>query len=166
MDVQQIIAALIQDVYQPSQLKVANLQLEAQNAAYGGAFFEVNQYQVRFRLAQVTPKKVGQFVAVWEKNATGRNQAYTYIDAPDFLVIHIIDGERRGQFVFPKAILKAQGIYRTASQPGKMGFRVYPSWVTVTSPQAKRTQVWQSAYFVELASQFELTRLSELYLKN
>lgn len=58
--------------------------------------------------------------------------------------------DNAGKFVFPKDVLLEQGILKHHHQPGKMAFRVYPTWDSVTSKQAMKTKQWQSRYFDEL----------------
>ncbi len=80
-----------------------------------------------------------------------RNQAFSYEEAPDLLVITTFKNEHHyGQFIFPKAVLLKQNILRTDSHPGKMAMRVYPSWDQPTSKQAINTQNWQLPYFVDM----------------
>ena len=140
-----------------------SLKLEEQNSDYEGAIFQLSHHIYRMRLAKLTPKKKGYFVAVWEKDTTGTNQAYSYEESPDKLIVSIIDGEKCGQFIFPKSTLLTYGILKNATQKGKMAFRVYPSWVSGLNATAKKTQAWQSAYFIDLSKGFEVEKLKELY---
>jgi hypothetical protein len=85
-------------------------------------FNKQGQY-VRFRVAKTIPNKVGQFVSFWEKDATHKNQAFSYGKATDLLVINTFTSTNRfGQFVFPKEVK----ILKTANTKGKMAIRVYP----------------------------------------
>ncbi|AWD68331.1 MULTISPECIES: MepB family protein [Priestia] len=112
-------------------------------------FNKQGQY-VRFRVAKTIPNKVGQFVSFWEKDATHKNQAFSYEKATDLLVINTFTSTNRfGQFIFPKEVLLKQKILKTATTKGKMAIRVYPIWDTPTSKQAMETQKWQLEYFVE-----------------
>ncbi len=45
------------------------------------------------------------------------------------------------------------------------GIRVYPPWDITTSAQAKKTQTWQLAYFLEapIKKPLDLTRVRKLY---
>ena len=140
------------------------LQIEEQNIDYEGATFCLNQRVYRTRLAKLTPKKKGYFVAAWEKDANGTNQAYQYEDSPNKLIVSVIDGEKCGQFIFPKSVLLAKGILKTATQKGKMAFRVYPNWVSDLNATAKKTQAWQSDYFIDGSNGFEAEKLKVMYL--
>lgn len=140
------------------------LQIEEQNIDYEGATFCLNQRVYRTRLAKLTPKKKGYFVAAWEKDANGTNQAYQYEDSPNKLIVSVIDGEKCGQFIFPKSVLLAKGILKTATQKGKMAFRVYPNWVSDLNATATKTQAWQSDYFIDGSNGFEAEKLKVMYL--
>lgn len=140
------------------------LQIEEQNIDYEGAVFSLNQRAYRTRLAKLTPKKKGYFVAAWEKDANGTNQAYQYEDSPNKLIVSVIDGEKCGQFIFPKSVLLAKGILKNATQKGKMAFRVYPNWVSDLNVTAKKTQSWQSDYFIDLSKGFEAEKLEVMYI--
>ncbi|MFC6651224.1 MepB family protein [Paenibacillus rhizoplanae] len=103
-----------------------------------------------------------------KKNAERKNQAFTYADAPDLLVIntfHPVSGEL-GQFVFPKDLLKKHGVLATDNAPGKMAIRIYPAWDTVTNKQAVATQTWQLPYFgiVDPMNHHHMQVLTQLYL--
>lgn len=56
-----------------------------------------------------------------------------------------------GQFIFPKEILLKEKILKTQNQKGKMAMRVYPIWDKPISNQAKKSQLWQLHYFVDLS---------------
>ncbi len=111
----------------------------------------MNSKTVRFRVARKTPKKIGQFVVCWEKGSDNKNQAYSYEDATDLLVINTFGSHNKfGQFIFPKDILLEHNILRTDTSNGKMAIRVYPSWDTPTSKHAIATQRWQLPYFINM----------------
>lgn len=74
-------------IYEPSGLTVKSVQEEKQNSKYGAGIFRLSSRTVRFRVANITPTKVGQFVAFWEKDENNKNQPFTYEEAPDLLVI-------------------------------------------------------------------------------
>lgn len=139
---------LIEKLFNP--LKIENKQLEKQNKEYEGALITINHTQYRSRLAKLTPKKKGYFVAFWEKDNHKKNQAFSYEESPEKLIVAIIDESKKGLFIFPKTILLEQGILRTDSQKGKMAIRIYPSWETDLNSSATKTQKWQVPYFVDL----------------
>ena len=128
-------------LYKPNQLIVKNIQEEKQNADYGAGVFQLNSKTVRFRVAKITPTKIGQFVAFWEKNEVNT----------DLLVVNTFnDTGDLGQFIFPKEVLLKQNILKTTNSKGKMAIRVYPSWDHPISKQAVATQKWQLPYFISM----------------
>lgn len=148
-----VLAYLSKVIYEPNQLAVSSIEEENQNSEYAAGKFLLSttgmiSKTVRFRVAKITPTKIGQFVIFWEKNENGTNQAFKYEEAFDLLVITTFqDNNTFGQFVFPKDILRKKGILKTDSNKGKMGMRVYPSWDTPVSKAALATQYWQLDYF-------------------
>lgn len=153
-------------VYEPNNLLVNTVQEERQNSKYGAGTFQLASKTVRFRVANITPAKAGQFVAFWEKDENNKNQPLAYGDAPDLLVITVFaDESKLGQFIFPKELLVTQNILRSNSTKGKMALRVYPSWDHPTSKQAIKTQQWQLPYFVDMSDLSKLpnNKIMELY---
>ncbi len=152
--------------YEPNHLTIKAIREEAQNSDYGAGIFQLNSKTVRFRVAKITPTKIGQFVAFWEKDRDNKNQAFSYENATDLLVINTFTSNNHfGQFVFPKEVLVKQNILKTAIAKGKMAIRVYPSWDTPTSKQAIETQKWQLAYFVDVnnTNSLPIKELLKLY---
>lgn len=153
--------------YEPNHLTIKDIREETQNSDYGAGIFQLNSKSVRFRVAKITPTKIGQFVAFWEKDLDNKNQAFSYENATDLLVINTFTNNNHyfGQFVFPKEVLVKQNILKTAAVKGKMAIRVYPSWDTPTSKQAIATQKWQSPYFaaVNNKNSLQIQELLKLY---
>ena len=138
-------------LYEPSGLVLSSIQEEKQNAIYGAGTFRLSSRSIRFRVAQTTPTKVGQFVTIWEKDENNKNQPYSYEHSPEFLVITTFKNNQHfGQFIFPKDILLEKNILSSKSKKGKMAIRVYPSWDKPKSKQAMKTQEWQLAYFIDI----------------
>jgi len=153
--------------YEPNHLTIKAIREETQNSDYGAGIFQLNSKSVRFRVAKITPTKIGQFVAFWEKDLDNKNQAFSFENATDLLVINIFTNNNHyfGQFVFPKEVLVKQNILKTATAKGKMAIRVYPSWDTPTSKQAIATQKWQLPYFVVVNNKnsLQIQELLKLY---
>ncbi|MEB7792166.1 MepB family protein [Enterococcus faecalis] len=156
---------LIQELLATISVKMTDLQLETQNSEYEGFTFIANNHTYRSRLAKITPKKVGYFVTFWEKDVSNKNQAYSYQESPDSVIITIIDGEKVGQFLFPKEILLQKSVLRYNDCPGKMAIRVYPTWVTGLNATARKTQKWQSQYFIDLSITIDSKTLKSLYFE-
>ncbi|MFK9092764.1 MepB family protein [Bacillus salipaludis] len=137
-------------VYSPCRFECSQPQIEAQNAEYGAYVFNLNALSIRFRVAKITPTKVGQFVTLWDRIGDGPIQPYDISDPVELFVISTRDGNNFGQFVFPKAVLCNQDIVSNKGKGGKRAIRVYPPWDKPTSRQAQKTQLWQLEYFLEI----------------
>ncbi len=112
---------------------------------------------------------MGQFVTLWKRVGRGPIQPFDLSDPVDVFVVSARSGPHLGQFVFPKAVLAAQGVVATGSHAGKAdgkrALRVYPPWDATTSRQAQRTQAWQLEYFVDMSEgqTVDLARLKALF---
>lgn len=138
-------------VYDPSGFTCSQPVPEAESAEYGACAFTLDGLSVRFRVAKTTPTKVGQFVTVWKRSESGPIQPFDAEDPVDLFVISTREGERFGQFVFPRDVLRERDIVSTNGSGGKRAFRVYPPWVTTTNRQARSTQKWQVEHFLQLS---------------
>lgn len=152
-------------VYYPCGLECSRPRPEEQNAEYGAYVFNLNTLSIRFRVAKITPTKVGQFVTLWERSGDGPIQPYDVSDPVDLFVISTRSGSNLGQFVFPKAVLCDQDIVSINGKGGKRAIRVYPPWDNPTSRQAQNTQRWQLKYFLDIPvnSPVDLVRAQMLY---
>lgn len=83
----EVLEFMNQTIYEPNQLIAESIQAENQNAEYGAGTFRLASKTVRFRVAKRTPKKIGQFVAFWEKDNNNKNRPFLSEEAPDLLVI-------------------------------------------------------------------------------
>lgn len=131
---------------------IENLQLETQNKEYEGATFYIDNISFRSRLAKLTPKKKGYFVAFWEKDSNGSNKPFSYSESPENLIIVILEEQLSGYFVFPKDVLLNKGILKGTNSKGKMAIRVYPSWEQNLNKTASMTQKWQTKYFTNTSN--------------
>lgn len=163
MSTTKFISQLFQSCLHGRAISLSNIELELQNEEYYGARFSVNKHSVRFRKGKLTPTKVGFFVVAWEKDCKNKNQAYSYDNAPDFLIIYCEKEHHSGLFVFPKDILLKHSILSSKNQKGKMGFRVYPPYETDLNKQATQSQIWQCKYFFYLENSRESEVLTELF---
>ncbi|MCL6603182.1 MAG: MepB family protein [Paenibacillus sp.] len=152
-------------VYNPCRFNCSQPLPEVQNAEYGAYVYNLNARSVRFRVAKITPTKVGQFVTLWERMGVGPIQPYDVSDSVEFFVISTRKGNRLGQFIFPKAVLYDEDILSNKGKGGKRAIRVYPPWDNPTSPQAQKTQTWQLKYFLEIpvSTQIDFVRAKMLY---
>ena len=149
------------DAYEPSGLFCKKITKEAESEEYGAFEFEINNQQVKFRVAKITPTKVGQFVTLWKRDGT--IFPYDIADPVDLFVVSVRDGKHFGQFVFPKNVLCEKGIVSKNGKGGKRGIRVYPPWDITTSSQAKKTQAWQTLYFFEIHPHLDKAIIRKLF---
>lgn len=157
---------VIQDhVFKPNHFSYSQAQLEPESAEYSAAKFEVNGFKVRFRVAKITPTKIGQFVTLWKRKDKGAIQPFDKSDPIDLFIIATRFDNHFGQFVFPKAALIEHDIVSIEGKGGKRAMRVYPPWDKTTSKQAQKTQKWQLEYFLEIPfdGQIDRERAKKLY---
>jgi len=129
-------------------LKISNIIEEKEAKEYYGFDFQSDKLHLKFRKAKITPKKIGQFVTLWKRNAQNITEPFQESDAFDFCIIAVEENEKYGFFLFPKSELIKRNIL-TTSKTGKRGFRVYPSWTKTENKQAEKTQSWQTKYFID-----------------
>ncbi|MFD0713294.1 MepB family protein [Paenibacillus sp. GCM10027626] len=155
-------------VYSPCGFECSQPRIEAQNAEYGAYVFNLDALSIRFRVAKITPTKIGQFVTLWERIGNGPIQPYDISDPVDLFVISTREGNNFGQFVFPKAVLCNKGIVSNEGKGGKRAIRVYPPWDKPTSRQAQKTQIWQLEYFLDIPANtpIDCVRTQMLYGQN
>jgi hypothetical protein len=139
---------------------------EAESAEYGACRFSINELKIIFRIAKITPTKIGQFVTIWQRNAEGITAPFDVSDDFDALIIHTRKDEKWGQFIFPKAILLEKSVISKKNKGGKRGFRVYPPWDVVDNKQAEKTQHWQTAYFLEVVEENKIDEKKAAILFN
>jgi len=115
-------------VYEPNELICTNIIKEAESEEYGAFDFDLNNHHIKFRVAKITPTKIGQFVTLWKRIGNGPIQPYDMADPIDLFVISVLNADHFGQFVFPKAVLLAKDILSKDGKGGKRALRVYPPW--------------------------------------
>jgi hypothetical protein len=152
-------------IYDKYNYKCSNPIKEAESSEYGAYTFEIDTLSVTFRVAKITPTKIGQFVTLWKRIDKGPIQPFDFSDPIDLFIISTRKDNRFGQFIFPKSVLCEQCIVSTNTKEGKRAIRVYPPWDETLSKQAQKTQKWQLNYFLEISNDkpidFEL--LKKLY---
>ena len=152
-------------VYNPSHFACSALRREAESADYGAYEFELNERRIKFRVAKITPTKIGQFVTLWKRIEKGPIQPFDLSDPVDYFVVSTRNAENFGQFVFPTSVLREHDIVSKNGEGGKRAIRVYPPWDQTVSPQAQKSQRWQLDYFLDLspARPIDLIRVQILY---
>jgi hypothetical protein len=137
-------------VYSPCNFTISDVIISSESQEYAACSHFLNQKKAEFRVAKTTPTKVGQFVTLWKRDENGVTQPFDESDAIDFVLIFSQNAANKGLFIFPKSVLIRQGIMRQNAKNGKRGIRIYPPWERTTSPQAQKTQTWQTQYFLML----------------
>ncbi len=154
-------------LYKPMQWEISEIQMEKESANYGACIFKINNLNVLFRVAKVTPTKPGLFVTLWKRPCAKLPIVpYGISDRIDFYVISACSGRNFGQFIFPQSILLQQKIMSDDKQIGKLGIRVYPPSELKLNASAQRTQKWQKQYFLAMdeGQGIDFINASSLYL--
>lgn len=138
-------------VFDPCQFKYSDPLIEKESSEYGACILEVNLLQARFRVAKITPTKIGQFVTLWKRIGNGPIHPYDINDGIDLFIISVRKDDCLGQFIFPKSILYKYGVLSHNDIGGKRAIRIYPPWDHTESTQAKTTQLWQLEYFLDIS---------------
>lgn len=151
-------------IYEPAGIVCAQIAPDAESQEYGACTFVINNKRVVFRVAKITPTKIGQFVTFW-KRVKGVIMPYDASDDFDLFVVNVSKNGYFGQFVFPKEVLVGQGVISINGKGGRRAIRVYPAWDITESKQAQATQAWQSYYFFEINEDkpFDETYIQQLY---
>ena len=150
-------------IYEPCDFTISQAAADKESDEYGAGTYKLNNIRVITRTAKITPKKIGQFVAIWQRDDDGITQPQHVDGEFDLMVINCQDGDRFGQFVFPKAALAKHGIISTSNKRGKNGIRVYPVWDKAVNKQAMKTQAWQLGYFLVVDENSDLKRAKRLH---
>ncbi|MFG1785004.1 MepB family protein [Rhodococcus oryzae] len=138
-------------VFDPCGIACSAPVPEPESAAYGAHEFTADGRPIRFRVAKTTPNKVGQFVTLWKRSAQGPIAPFDIVDPVELVIVSTRDGDRLGQFVFPRRALAERGVLSRDGVGGKRAIRVYPPWAAPTSRQARGTQAWQLDHFLPIA---------------
>ena len=152
--------------YEPSGLMMCHFAVEAESEEYAASEFKMNNLNIKFRVAKITPTKIGQFVTIWKRIGGGPIQPFDITDPFDLFVISVRTPKHFGQFVFPKLVLCEKGIVSKDGKEGKRAIRVYPPWDITDNNQAIKTQKWQLPYFFEIPfnAQVDVSRVQKLFL--
>ncbi len=154
-------------VFLPNRLFIQNYSPNDESAEYDASYVTINEMNIQFRLAKITPAKTGQFVTIWKRNEQGKTVPFEIEDNLHFIIIAAIKGDETGLFIFPMSVLADKRIISRNGKEGKRGIRVYPPWDKTVSDQAKKTQSWQKNYFLEIETTkgIQPDRLKQLFEK-
>ena len=131
-------------------MHISNAYKDEETGDYCGYNFQLGSFHIKYRKAKVTPKKIGQFVALWKRNPEGKTEPYHIDDNFDFYFVETEYQDNWGCFLFPKGILSEKRVLSVNGKEGKRGFRVYPIWDSPENKQAISTKSWQIVYFLDL----------------
>jgi len=137
-------------VFKTCGLNLLNFKIELESQEYSACNFQLDRQNVKFRLAKITPTKIGQFVTIWNRNEKGITQPFDILDDFKFYIIAARQQNKFGLFIFTKSVLYDNKILSDKTRDGKRGIRVYPTWDLTTNKQAQKTQQWQTKYFLEV----------------
>lgn len=137
-------------------------QPESESAEYSAFRFQLNNKNICYREAKITPTKTGQFVTLWKRSSSKTIAPFDVSDNIDFVLVSVRKNEVFGHFIFPQSVLFEKGIFSTPKKEGIRATRVYPPWDETTSKQAQKTQKWQLDYFIEINESASLEKLKNL----
>lgn len=138
-------------IFQPCEMALSNIIPDPESKEYSGCTFKLGDQSIIFRVAKITPTKVGQFVTIWKRNENGITEPFNVSDNFNSYIIVTRTEKNFGLFIFPKAVLREQKVISDGISEGKRGTRVYPPWDITTNKQAQQTQRWQTNYFIHLS---------------
>ena len=147
-------------VFKSCGIALTEVEAELESKEYFAYNFKLDGQKIKFRKAKITPTKTGQFVSIWKRNEKGITEPFDILDDFDFYIIAARKETNFGVFIFPKTVLYKNRILSDKTRDGKRGIRVYPTWDITTNKQAKKTQLWQTEYFLEI-SQDKLINLEK-----
>jgi hypothetical protein len=151
--------------YDPAGLNCQDLIKESESQDYGALSLKINQRNVKFRVAKITPRKIGQFVVLWKRIGKSPILPYDLADPVDLFIVNVRQDENFGQFIFPKEVLCERGIVSKAGKGGKRAMRVYPPWDIANNSQAKKSQEWQLKYFFKInQNEPNNTKIKDLFI--
>lgn len=108
-------------IYDRIDLKINNLTSNKEGIKYLAYSYYLNNINIEHRLAKVTPKKVGQFVAIWKRNDKGLTIPYDVSDNINFFMVVSKKFSNIGVFIFPKEILAKKELFLLLIMMAKEG---------------------------------------------
>jgi hypothetical protein len=143
----------ISGILREKKIEFSDFKLEVINSKYCASSFKVKGKIYKYRKGNLTPRKVGLFVAFYKVDNI--NVPYEDIDEFDYLVIDCNVEEYYGYFILSKTDLIKLGVIKSVkdNSEGKMGFRVYPDSkkVIVLNKQASKTKrLYDGSYMSDI----------------
>lgn len=144
-----------------------SLSSEPESIKYHALQFTLNDNKIVYRKGKVTLDRPGAFLSLWQRpQSESSNKPIPLTQAElDYLFVQVeheaegVDStSKSGLFIFPVSVLIQKGIVSSVNHKGKTGFRVFPPWsqdrgtegTKVFSVSGKKSQRWQSAFYVEI----------------
>lgn len=152
-------------IFKPLRLYYTTRPTYEEGNSYSACTFELNYRGVVFRVGKTTPKKDGHFVTLWNRNNKGDIVPFDKDDYIGLFIICVTNGDKFGQFVFPKSILVEKNILSQTRIGGKRAMRIYSPWSFPKSKQAINTQSWQIKYFIDFSKNdnIDMDHVHKLY---
>jgi len=160
-----MISKTLQPLFHKLNLNFSNIQSDVECEEYFGYNFQIENLNIKFRKAKITPKKIGQFVTLWRRNAEGITEPFQTEDDFDFYIILCEKQDNIGFFLFPKSVLAEKQILTNGLKEGKRGFRIYPNWDVPENKQAEKTKLWQREFFIDLNDEADLKKLEAIFVQ-
>lgn len=157
------ILELQKSLYSSCNLKIGQILEEQESKEYSACSFVINNKKAQFRIAKITPTKIGQFVTFWKRSHAGPIAPFDMNDGVDLFIVTTQTESQKGQFVFPKDVLYKHGFISNNNIGGKRAMRVYPSWDKPDNKQAIKTQEWQLKYFFDFSKQINCSQIQKLF---
>ncbi|MCC9042455.1 MepB family protein [Myroides sp. M-43] len=129
---------------------ISSVQMMSEKNEYSACSFILGDKRIIYREAKVTSKKIGFFVAIWQRNEIGVTVPYHVGDEFDYMMIGVKTDTDLGYFLFPKVILVNLGIISTETKEGKRGMRIYPNLEEGMNKQALKTYQSQMSFFYKV----------------
>jgi hypothetical protein len=171
---EELIALILKSFVPAGYTITKNIALDPipESAKYDALFFALNEHNIIYRKAKVTPDRPGAFLTVWQRpmtqEANDNKPIPLQADDLDYLFVQVASHAelfnddkqdvQHGMFIFPVSLLVEKGVVSSPTKKGKTGFRVFPPWsqnrgiagTKIFSESGKKTQRWQLPYFVEI----------------
>jgi hypothetical protein len=152
---------------------------------YGATHFILNNSKVEFRIGKKTNDRPGHFLTSWYRRVSDNKICPFHVNDIDCLIIYVheqVNTENyQGLYFFGKNILLQYKILSTDDIEGKLSFRVFPPWSEYSANEsikhsntnikpmqsftnsARKTQLWQNKYFIEISSDYKLNDSNILF---
>jgi hypothetical protein len=101
---------LLETFFAKVEVSISDFLLETESSEYGACQFLINDKKIVARIAKITPKKIGQFVTIWQRNQSGITEPFQESNQLDFIFIFAKQEKQFGVFVFPTNVLLEKGI--------------------------------------------------------